>query len=308
MNENDRAQESIVIYRLGRLVCCAVVVVLFLAHSSLQGSESSPKVLAVLAHPDDEIAFAATTYKIMHEFGGMVDVVMVTNGEGGYKYSTLAEPIYHRKLTDEEIGRQRLPFIRKNEALNGGKILGIRNYYFLEQKDTGYTRDPNEVLDGAGDVPQIKKTLNKLLREEEYDYLFVLLPTAETHGHLKAATILALQAVSDLKKDESPIILAAKMADQNEELHQFKGLANIPITNAEEGPIIKVDRTRKFGFNNRLDCKIVVNWVIAEHKSQGTVQQLMNRGDYEVFYYFELNDPKKAEKTREFLNQMDRSQ
>jgi len=52
-------------------------------------------------------------------------------------------------LTNEKIGRQRLPFIRKNEALNGGKILGVRNYFFLEEKDNGYTKDPNEVLKGA---------------------------------------------------------------------------------------------------------------------------------------------------------------
>src|ERR1051326_1544551 len=42
-----------------------------------------PKVLIVIAHPDDESAFSATVYKITHELKGTVDLLMVTNGEGG---------------------------------------------------------------------------------------------------------------------------------------------------------------------------------------------------------------------------------
>jgi len=39
----------------------------------------------------------------------------------------------------------------------------------------------------------------------------------------------------------------------------------------------------------------LVNWLIAEHKSQGTMQLLMNRGDYENFYSFNINAPAKVE-------------
>ncbi len=229
---------------------------------------------------------------------------MITNGEGGYKYSTLAEPIYHKELTNEKIGRQHLPFIRKNEALNGGKILGVRNYFFLEEKDTGYTQDPNEVLQGAWDTSRIKETLNKLMDEESYDYLFVMLPTQETHGHHKAATILALEVVSNREGDR-PTILAAKISEKNEDPLKFDQLNDFPITKTRGNPIAFVDKTRKFGFNDRLDYKIVVNWVIAEHKSQGTMQLYMNRGDYENFYFFELNDPEKVEKTINFFNQFE---
>jgi len=77
---------------------CFFAASLLLCFSYLSASESNPKVLAVVAHPDDETQFAATLYKISHEMGGTVDVVMITNGEGGYKYSTLAEPIYHREV------------------------------------------------------------------------------------------------------------------------------------------------------------------------------------------------------------------
>ncbi|MBK6879153.1 MAG: PIG-L family deacetylase [Ignavibacteria bacterium] len=53
-------------------------------------AEDPPKVLVVTAHPDDDAVFAATNYKIVHDLGGIVDLALVTNGEGGYKYSTLA--------------------------------------------------------------------------------------------------------------------------------------------------------------------------------------------------------------------------
>ena len=53
--------------------------------------------------------------------------------------------------------------------------------------------------------------------------------------------------------------------------------------------LLRDDRTRKFGYNDRLDYRILVNWVIAEHKSQGTMQLLMNRGEVECFWYFDAN-------------------
>ncbi len=35
-----------------------------------------------------------------------------------------------------------------------------------------------------------------------------------------------------------------------------------------------------------------MNWLIAEHKTQGTMQLLMNRGAIERFWYFEANGGK----------------
>ena len=72
-----------------------------------------PRVLIVNAHPDDEITCSATVYKITHELKGIVDLALITNGEGGYKYSTLAESYYNLELTNEKVGRENLPRIRK---------------------------------------------------------------------------------------------------------------------------------------------------------------------------------------------------
>src|SRR5580700_9804314 len=82
--------------------------------ASASGSAQEPaqeklKVLAVVAHPDDEYAFAATIYRITQELGGVVDQVVISNGEAGYRYSVLAEQIYGKHLTEEQVGRSDLP-------------------------------------------------------------------------------------------------------------------------------------------------------------------------------------------------------
>ena len=117
-----------------------------------QPSAASPKVLTVVAHPDDEYAFAATVYRITNELGGSVDQLVLTNGEGGFRYSRLAEAYYGLPLTREDIGRSRLPAIRKDETLRAGRILGIRHHWFLHQKDARFTLDGDEAFKGIWDV------------------------------------------------------------------------------------------------------------------------------------------------------------
>src|ERR1700735_3848912 len=88
------------------------------------------KVLMAVAHPDDEYAFAATTYRMVRELGWAADQVIVTNGEAGYVYSALAEAVYGVALSQQSEGGAHLPAIRKEEAVRAGKILGIRQHYF----------------------------------------------------------------------------------------------------------------------------------------------------------------------------------
>jgi LmbE family N-acetylglucosaminyl deacetylase len=95
---------------------------------------NGPKILVVTAHPDDETGMAATIYKVTHELNGTVDQCVITNGEGGYKYSTLAESYYNLELTDEKVGRENLPRIRKQELMNAGKIIGMNNIFFWTRR------------------------------------------------------------------------------------------------------------------------------------------------------------------------------
>lgn len=260
-------------------------------------------VLIVIAHPDDETNCAATIYKITHELKGAADIALITNGEGGYKYSTLAEDYYQLALTEEKTGRENLPRIRKTELMNAGKIIGIRNYFFLDQWDRKYTTDERDPLDTAWDVALVKKRLNEIMVNGKYDFVFCSLPVPETHGHHKAATMLALETVNQLPEKQRPIILGVSVSDKKDTVKTgYTQLKNYTMTavNKKIPPFI-LDRTTKFGYKNTLDYKIIVNWEIAEHKSQGTMQLLMNEGDYENFWYFNVNDEAGIEKTRKLF-------
>lgn len=270
-----------------RLAFALILVFLSTSASAQRGT----RVLVVDAHPDDETAYAGTIYKLTHDFGGTVDLCVITNGEAGYKYSTLAESYYKLKLTNEDTGRKYLPRIRHQELENAGTIIGLRKIFFLDQRDNRYTLDPHEVLDSNWNIPDVKSRLRWILTEDKYDFVFVLLPTDSTHGHHKAATILALETVKELPGPH-PIVLAGSPSKKSTPPRVSTGLAEFPITHIASGqPEFAFDRTQSFGFHHALNYKVIINWEIAEHKSQGTMQLGMNEGDIEQYYYFDMNPP-----------------
>lgn len=261
-----------------------------------------PRVLLVTAHPDDEALFAGAAYRITHELDGLVDLALLTNGEGGYKYSILAEPIYGLELTDEAIGRAYLPAIRKRELLAAGEILGLRKVFFFDQKDTEYTLEL-EPVQAAWDVDGVRRRLVGILNEESYDFVFVMLPTAATHAHHRLSAILVLEAAAQLPEASRPVVLgAASTTHETKNEVVFTGLDEVPITAIDrQAPIFELDRTRKLGRNDRLDYRIIVNWVIAAHKSQGTMQLLVNRDDLELYRFFALNAPAGLDRARQLF-------
>lgn len=126
------------------------------------------------------------------------------------------------------------------------------------------------------------------LRQGRYDYLFVLLPTAETHGAHKAATILALEAVEQLPQSQRPIVLGAQASETNS--GSYQPLAQYPITSTvTPDPKLHFDREAHFGYRNSLTYQIVVDWVIAEHKSQGLFQNRCRQDRFENFWSFQVN-------------------
>ena len=291
-NGNLRLHYFLNMKKIPAFLCC-------IAMSSFCLSQSVPRVLLVIAHPDDEAICAASVYKITHELQGIADLALITNGEGGYKYSTLAENYYHLELTDEKIGRANLPRIRKQELMNAGNIIGIRNYFFLDQQDQKFTTDERNPLDTVWDVGLVMVNLRRIMMNMKYDFVFCLLPVSETHGHHKAATILALQTVSQLPDEQKPIVLGVKSSSKNDTtqttFEQLKDYNETAVS--KSAPVFVLDRTVKFGYKNSLDYKIIVNWEITEHKSQGTMQMEVGRGDYENFYYFSINEASGIEKT-----------
>ena len=191
---------------------------------------TGPKILLVVAHPDDEYVVAATVYRVTHELNGTVDQFTITNGEGGFRYSQLAESIYGVKLTDETIGRSHLPAIRRRETLEAGRILGIREHFFLNQGDSHFNTDAAEPLSGLWDRDLVSARLRKVLKAGRYQYIFVLLPTSDTHGHHQAAALLTTSEVMRLPAAERPVVLGAYPAAethssvtfQEEEAHVFR--------------------------------------------------------------------------------------
>jgi len=257
------------------------------------------KALLVVAHPDDESECAAVIYRITHELGGIVDQVIVTNGEAGGQYAAPAQTYYGLPITKSEEGRKHLCKIRRDELLRASRILGVRRHCFLDQKDTGFTLDIQDGLQ-AWDLTLIRGRLLKLLRGGDYDLVLTLLPGADLHGHHQAVTLLALEAVAELAQDKRPAVLGVRA--ENAEPGRFSELAGFPLTRASDArPVWGFDRRAELCDSTRLDYSIIVHWVIAEHKSQGMFQMEYGRKTHEYFWLFEVSGAWGTSRWRRFL-------
>lgn len=263
------------------------------------------KLLIVVAHPDDEFMFAAATYRLVRELGWTADQVVITNGEAGYRYSTLAQTVYGVSLSQERDGRAHLPAIRKEEVIRAGKILGIRRHFFLDQKDLGFATNAASAATNNWDRAGVLAALHRLLESEHYDAVFTLLPTAGTHGHHRAATLLTLEAASLLPAEKRPLLLGADVRSKEDPPVRFAGLSAQPLSlTGSADPVIVFDRTKSFGYHDALNYQVVVNWVIAEHKSQGLFQMDCGRYQFEQFWVFKASGteaPQELEELRKAL-------
>ena len=271
------------------------VIALLTGATSAQNGASPPevarkpvRVLLVVAHPDDEYEVAGTIYRISKELFGTVDQVIITDGEAGYRYSSLAVPYYGIDPTNEAVGRARLPGIRKEEARRAGRILGIQHQWFLNEKDDHFTLDPGESLHRSWHEQRILRVLEQRLSKGHYDFVFVLLPSEQTHGEHKAASILALEAIELLPAGERPIVLGAQAGEGDPA--PYKSLSGYPLTATDSlHPLFQFDRNARFGYQQSLSYQIVVDWVIAEHKSQGLFQTRCLQDRFENFWLFTVN-------------------
>ncbi|NNE45209.1 MAG: PIG-L family deacetylase [Rhodothermales bacterium] len=261
-------------------------------------------VLVVTAHPDDEAMFAGSLYRVAQELGGRVDLALVTDGAGGYRYSNLAERIYGVELTNPDVARQYLPAIRKQELMAGGRIIGFRQYYFLDQPDTGKTTDPDSILATVWNADFVLNRLTEILRSNRYDFVLTSLPRSDTHGHHKAAAILALRASQQLVDGKRPVVMGAWISDVGDEtVLTFDGLDGYPESETISATSsFRFDKTQPLAGNDRLNYKIPVNWLIAEHKSQGTMQLFVNRGDIEEYWVYHLNPPDAVERAAGYFD------
>lgn len=262
------------------------------------------EILCVQAHHDDEVTYSATLYAVTRFLDGEVDVAILTDGSGGFDYSMLAEPIYGKTLAREPEARTFLPAVRKREMLAGAEILGLRNVFFLDALDHMYTQDVDTVIHHVWDFDDLVRRVEEIMSKREYDFVFTLLPMDFQHGHHKAATIAALTAAS--RSEHSPVVIGGLPTTPTAaDTLTYGGLEGYPITaTTSGGPTYQFDRRKPLESDSLLNYHVIVNWHIAEHKSQGTLQNLVNEWDLENFWIYSTNPDDAQEKTRRLFERL----
>ena len=101
--------------------------------------EGRKKGVVVTAHPDDESLMSVALWKLTHELNFIIDIVVLTDGEGGHAHSHFSK-IYYNDV-NLNIGEK-----RQEEMKESANILGIRNVTFLHQADAGYTLDVSVIF------------------------------------------------------------------------------------------------------------------------------------------------------------------
>jgi hypothetical protein len=138
----------------------------------------------------------------------------------------------------------------------------------------------------------VRSALDGLLRQEHYDVVFTLLPRGDVHAHHRMAAVILLEAVAALPEASRPVVLGAEPCRAGGRPLPFPGLEESPLTRTiEHTPAFAFDRNTRFGHDGALNYHIVVNWVIAEHKSQGLFQTHCGKYDIEQFWAFAIGAP-----------------
>jgi hypothetical protein len=90
---------------------------------------------------------------------------------------------------------------------------------------------------------------------------------------------------------------------------EFTMLEGYPETKINPtAPSFTLNRAFRFKENDKVSYKIVADWVIAEYKSQGAIQENgIHRTDMEVYRYYDLNDPKGISKVQKLFDDLAKS-
>ena len=273
-------------------------------------------VLVVIAHPDDETLFGGFIHALTHKLNATVDLVCVTNGEGGFAHAEASEVFYdHLKLSTESIGRKHLPRIRQQELLGSGRILSIRKYFFYDQRDLQSTRDINQIFAEQWDkewvIEQFQRTIKHGNGADGYDLMLIMLPNVNSHGHHTASALLALHAIEQLQRNQSANLTVPTVIGGSEYV-----VAQAPTYPADPlAQVLTNVTTSEFRFNLKwkvsnsrmVDYQTILFWMAAEHKTQGgLINEILSEDDrtHEQYFYFAINQQGIADMRHSFVENL----
>lgn len=187
------------------------------------------KVLCIQPHPDDnEIGMGGIIAKLTSN-GTQVDYLTVTDGS----------------LGDIGLAEGDLRTIRRQEAEQSAKLLGVSDLYFLDKKDGT-----------LNDVPSLAREIADLVRKNAYDAICCPDPynSYEAHYDHIVTGLAASQAAISVNLRNYPEGTDTKPIDLKAVLYYFT-----------QSPNTKVDITQYFELKMR---------AVSLHKSQITAQML----------------------------------
>lgn len=149
-------------------------------------------ILAVLAHPDDESFGLGGTLALYAKKGYDTYYVCATRGEAG--------------TVDEEHlnGFQDVAELRTSELLRAAKILGLKEVFFLDYRDSGMpgmedNLHPNAQINHS--IDEVAGRVVKYIRELKPDIVITFDPIGgykhPDHIHIHLATVLAFEKADD---------------------------------------------------------------------------------------------------------------
>jgi len=149
-------------------------------------------ILAVLAHPDDESFGLGGTLALYASKGYDTYYVCATRGEAG---TVDAEHLNGYKDTAE---------LRTNELMRAAKILGLKEVFLLDYRDSGMpgteeNKHPNAQINHS--VDEVAGKVVRYIRELKPDVVLTFDPIGgykhPDHIHIHKATVLAFEKADD---------------------------------------------------------------------------------------------------------------
>jgi len=152
----------------------------------------SKSILAVLAHPDDETFGLGGTLALYSKKGNEVYLVCATRGEVG-----AADPEFM-------VGYRDVAEMRTDELMRAAKILGLKDVFFLDYRDSGMpgtdpNKHPNALINHS--IDEVAGRVVKYIRELEPDIVLTFDPIGgykhPDHLHIQKAATLAFEMADE---------------------------------------------------------------------------------------------------------------